>query len=69
MRELFIAHSPFDMINLALLLFPYIKAVIRLRNEAVTRYEFEERKVALTNTVHDWSFPINGMGIVRMPMR
>src|SRR5674536_231149 len=49
MREFFIAHSPFDVINLALLLFPYIKAVIRLRNEALTRYEFEERKVALTN--------------------
>jgi hypothetical protein len=57
------------MINLALLLFPYIKAVIRLRNEALTRYEFEECKVALTNDVHNWSLLINGMGIVRVPMR
>src|SRR5674476_1421101 len=71
MCELFVAHSPFDVINLAplLLLLAYIKAVISLRNEAFKGYEFEECKVALTNDVHNWSLLINWMGIVRVSVR
>jgi hypothetical protein len=69
MCKLFVAHSPFDVINLASLFFPNIKAVIRLWNEALTGNEFEECKVALTNDVHNRFLLVHWMGIIRVSMR
>jgi hypothetical protein len=69
MGELFVADTPFHVINLATLLLPHIKAVIRLRNVVLTGYKFEECKIVLTNDVHDRFLLVNGMGVVRVPVR
>jgi hypothetical protein len=57
------------VINLATLLLSHIKAFIRLRNVVLTGYKFEERKIVLTNNVHDRFLLINRMGVVRVPVR
>src|SRR5208337_99189 len=68
-REFLIAQAPFNVIDFAPFLLSDIEAVIRLRNIVLAWYEFEQGEIILTHHVDDGLLPVNGVRIVRVPVR